>query len=302
MKRFLYSIIIVISFVSCENLQTVIDVDLPAHESKLVVNSVNKVGEKWKAYVSVSQAPLSTNDFVFLNDALVILIDGETILDTLTYNAPKNRYESSLIVQEGTNFEIRVSHSKYNTINATLFPFQKVLLKSIEELQNITSETTSLKFTIDDPQSTNYYMINLKAYYSQDAIDDTTEIWEDYYLELDKIYFDSDDPSLNQGQFSSGKVLFDDKLFNGTTKEFNLLFDSYVSTKADSILLNLWSVDYAFYNYFTTKIIQSNTGNNPIFNSEPVNVYNSFLDDDGEIQGYGIFAVSSRDSVIIKTD
>lgn len=302
MKRFFYSIIIVISFVSCENLQTVIDVDLPAHESKLVVNSVNKVGEKWKAYVSVSQAPLSTNDFVFLNDALVILIDGETILDTLTYNAPKNRYESSLIVKEGTNFEIRVSHSKYNTINAALFPFQTVLLKSIEELQNITGETTSLKFTIDDPQSTNYYMINLKAYYSQDAIDDTTEIWEDYYLEIDKIYFDSDDPSLNQGQFSRGKVLFDDKLFNGTTKEFNLLFDSYVSTKADSILLNLWSVDYAFYNYFTTKIIQSNTGNNPIFNSEPVNVYNSFLDDDGEIQGYGIFAVSSRDSVIIKTD
>ena len=119
---------------------------------------------------------------------------------------------------------------------------------------------------------------------------------------MEKISFDSDDPSLNQGQFSRGKVLFDDKLFNGTTKEFNLLFDSYVSTKADSILLNLWSVDYAFYNYFTTKIIQSNTGNNPIFNSEPVNVYNSFLDGDGEIQGYGIFAVSSKDSVIIQVD
>ncbi|MBL6729642.1 MAG: hypothetical protein ISP74_01870 [Bacteroidia bacterium] len=301
MKRYFYTIIIVLSIVSCDNLQTVIDVDLPPHEPKLVVNSVNEVGEKWKAYVSVSQAPLSTSDFVFLSDALVLLIDGETTIDTLTYNAPKNRYESSRIVQEGTNFEIQVSHSKYNTINATLFPFQKVFLKSVEELQDFSSETTSLKFTIDDPQSTNYYMINLKAYYSQDAFD-TTGIWDDYYSEMEKIYFDSDDPSLNQGQFSSGKVLFDDKLFNGTTKEFNILFDSYVSTKADSILLNLWSVDYAFYNYFTTKIIQSNTGNNPIFNSEPVNVYNSFLDGDGEIQGYGIFAVSSRDSVVIQTD
>ena len=301
MKRFFYSIIIVISFVSCDNLQTVIDVDLPPHEPKLVVNSVNEVGEKWKAYVSVSQAPLSNSDFVFLNDALVLLIDGETTLDTLTFNTPKNRYESSLIVNEGTNFEIRVSHSKYNTLNAALFPFQKVLLKSIEELQNISSETTSLKFTIDDPHSTNYYMINLKAYYSQDAFD-TTDIGENYYSEMEKIYFDSDDPSLNKGQFSRGKVLFDDKLFNGTTKEFNLLFDSYISIKADSILLNLWSVDYAFYNYFTTKITQSNTGNNPIFNSEPVNVYNSFLDDNGDIRGYGIFAVSSKDSVIIQTD
>ena len=301
MKRFFISIIIVILFVSCDNLQTVIDVDLPPHEPKLVVNSVNEVGERWKAYVSVSQAPLSTNDFVFLSDALVILIDGETDLDTLTYNAAKNRYESLLIVQEGTNFEIRVSHPKYNTLNAVLYPFQKVLLKSIEELQNISSETTSLKFTIDDPQSNNYYMINLKAYYSQDAFD-TTDTWVEYYSEMEKIFFDSDDPSLNQGQFSRGKVLFDDKLFNGTTKEFNLIFDSYVSTKAASILLNLWSVDYAFYNYFTTKITQSNTGNNPIFNSEPVNVYNSFLDGDGEIQGYGIFAVLSKDSVIIQMD
>ena len=48
--------------------------------------------------------------------------------------------------------------------------------------------------------------------------------WDDYYSEIEKTYFDSDDPSLNQGQFSRGKVLFDDKLFNGTTKEFNLLF------------------------------------------------------------------------------
>lgn len=300
MKRYFYSIIIIISFVSCENLQTVIDVDLSSHEPKLVVNSVNQVGEKWKAYVSVSQAPLSSNDFVFLNDALVILTEGDINLDTLTFNISKNRYESSLIVQEGTNFGIRVSHSNYNSIYATLFPFQKVLIKSVEELHNFSSETTSLKFTIDDPQSTNYYMVNIRAYYSQVALD-SSEILYDDYSETEKIYFYSDDPSLNQGQFSRGKLLFDDKLFNGTTKEFNLLFDSNVSTKADSILLNLWSLDYAFYNYFTTKIIQSNTGNNPIFNSEPVNVYNSFLNSDGDIQGYGIFAVSSLDSVIIYT-
>ncbi len=301
MKRFFYSIIIIISFASCENLQTVIDIDLGVHEPKLVVNSVNQVGKKWKAYVSVSQAPLSSNDFVFLNDALVILTEGGVNLDTLNYNNSKNRYESSLIVQEGTNFEIQVSHSIYNSLYATLFPFQKVLIKSVDELHNFSSETTSLKFTIDDPQSANYYMINLKAYYSQDTFD-TTDIWVENYLEKENIYFDSDDPSLNQGQYSRGKVLFDDKLFNGTTKEFNLLFDSYISTKADSILLNFWSVDYAFYNYFTTMIIQSNTGNNPIFNSEPVNVYNSFLDGDDEIKGYGIFAVSSRDSVIIQMD
>jgi hypothetical protein len=301
MKKLLYSIIIVISFVSCENMQTVIDVDLPPHEPKLVVNSVNEVGEKWKAYVSVSQAPLSTTKFVFLSDAKVLLMDNQNVVDTLNYNASKNRYESDLIVQQGTNLDIRVSHPMYNTLDASLYPFQKVMLKSVVELQSVTNDNTSLKFTIDDPQSANYYMINLKAYYSQDDVD-TSNIWDNYYSEKEKIYFDSDDPSLNQGQFSRGKVLFDDKLFDGTTKEFSIFFNSYYVIEADSILLNLWSVDYAFYNYFTTKITQSNTGDNPIFNSEPVNVYNSFLDGNDEIQGYGVFAVSSRDSVIIHTE
>ena len=36
MKKFFIYTIIVISFVSCDNLQTVIDVDLPPHEPKLV--------------------------------------------------------------------------------------------------------------------------------------------------------------------------------------------------------------------------------------------------------------------------
>lgn len=301
MKKLLYSIIIVISFVSCENMQTVIDVDLPPHEPKLVVNSVNEVGEKWKAYVSVSQAPLSTTKFVFLSDAKVLLMDNQNVVDTLNYNASKNRYESDLIVQQGTNLNIRVSHPMYNPLDASLYPFQKVMLKSVGELQSVTNDNTSLKFTIDDPQSANYYMINLKAYYSQDDVD-TSDIWDNYYSEKEKIYFDSDDPSLNQGQFSRGKVLFDDKLFDGTTKEFSIFFNSYYAIEADSIVLNLWSVDYAFYNYFTTKITQSNTGDNPIFNSEPVNVYNSFLDGNDEIQGYGVFAVSSRDSVIIHTE
>ena len=305
MKNIIYTFLVVFSFTSCENMQTVIDVDLPKHEPKLVVNSVNTVGEKWKAYVSISQAPLSTDNFVFLSDATVFLVDGESIIDTLVYNNSKHRYESDLIVQQGTNFEIRVSHPMYETISSGLYSFERINIKSVEELQNSTNDNVSLKFTFDDPQSVNnYYMINLKGYFSEQD-NETDSIWEAYYAEKEKIYFDSDDPSLNQGQESRGKVLFNDVLFDGTTKEINLFISNYFVSEdegADSIVLNLWSIDYAFYQYFTTKTIQSNTGNNPIFSSEPVNVYNSFLDENGEINGYGIFAVSSKDSVIIHTE
>lgn len=299
MKKIIYTFII-FSFVSCENMQTIVDVDLPKHEPKLVVNSANSVGEKWKAYVSVSQAPLSTTNFVFLSDATVLLLDGDNIMDTLAYNSTKHRYESDLIVQQGTDFEIRVSHPMYETISSGLYSFERVSIKSVEDLQMITNDNVSLSFTFDDPQTANYYMINLKGFFSEENSEDS--VWEDFYDEKEKIYFETTDPSLNQGQFSRGKVLFSDQLFDGTSKEVNLLIDSYIVQAADSILLNLWSVDYAFYQYFTTKIIQSNTGDNPIFSAEPVNVYNSFLDADGVIKGYGIFAVSYRDSVIIHTE
>ena len=46
MKRFINVIIIVLLLVSCEKLQTIVDVDLPTYEPKLVVNSINKVGKK----------------------------------------------------------------------------------------------------------------------------------------------------------------------------------------------------------------------------------------------------------------
>ena len=82
MKRLFYYITILVSFISCEDLQTVVDVNPPPHEPKLVVNSVNEVGEKWKAYVSVSQVPLSNNDFV-LSDATILLLDNENVVDSL---------------------------------------------------------------------------------------------------------------------------------------------------------------------------------------------------------------------------
>ena len=65
-------------------------------------------------------------------------------------------------------------------------------------------------------------MIGLKAFFNNDSV-----ALDLNYLEREKerIYFDSDNPSINQGQFIGGKVLFDDKLFNGSSKEFNLTFD-----------------------------------------------------------------------------
>ena len=48
--------------------------------------------------------------FDLLSDALVLLIDNENIVDTLAFNYSKNRYESSLVVQQGIKFLICAFH------------------------------------------------------------------------------------------------------------------------------------------------------------------------------------------------
>lgn len=274
---------------SCDNLQTVIEVDLPEHEPKLVVNSINQVGQKWKAYVSVSQAPLSNSDFVFLTNATVLIMEGDNVVDTLKYIESEFCYKSDVIVQQGADFQIRVSHPMYETVSAGLYSFERIKIKSVDDIQSASNDYGNLRFSFDDPvQTDNFYMISID-YYSKSSDG------ESYSL-----YIESDDPSIVEGYYADSKLLFDDKLFNGSTKEFNLLIDEYFSQSEDSIFLNLWSVDYAFYQYQSSLIIQSYSGDNPIFSAEPVNVYNSFLDENGLINGYGIFAVSDLDSVMIQ--
>ena len=38
---------------------------------------------------------------------------------------------SSLVVQQGTNFKIRISHPMYNTLNASLYPFERVIINQL---------------------------------------------------------------------------------------------------------------------------------------------------------------------------
>ena len=41
-------------------------------------------------------------------------------------------------------FCTRISHPMYNTLNASLYPFERVIIKSVDNLQNLSSESTYL--------------------------------------------------------------------------------------------------------------------------------------------------------------
>ncbi|MGC6470423.1 MAG: DUF4249 domain-containing protein [Flavobacteriales bacterium] len=298
----------VILLISCDKMQTVIDIDLPPHESKLVVNSSNNLASPFKVYVSHSIDPLSNDDFQFYSDASVILYQNSSAVDTLTFVDSSYFYISDISPQQGENYKFIISHPKHNTLNT-----KSLIAPNAIEIKNVSHTTSNvsggsqisyIRFDIDDPIESNYYLLRLRAYYSYNTENGSSQV------DKESLGFDSTDPSLTNGTQDyddsySNKILFDDQLFNGQTKSFELSYENYnefydvEDSKIDSIQINLHSVSYDYFEYHKSRVQQNDTQGGAIFGSEPVNVFNSFVNDDGTIQGYGLYSINSKDTFMI---
>lgn len=298
----------VILLISCDKMQTVIDIDLPPHESKLVVNSSNNLASPFKVYVSHSIDPLSNDDFQFYSDASVILYQNSSAVDTLTFVDSSYFYISDISPQQGENYKFIISHPKHNTLNTkSLIAPNPIEIKNVSHTtSNVSggSQISYIRFDIDDPIESNYYLLRLRAYYSYNNENGSSQV------DKESLGFDSTDPSLVNGTQDyddsySNKILFDDQLFNGQTKSFELSYENYnevydfEDSKIDSIQINLHSVSYDYFEYHKSRVRQNDTQGGAIFGSEPVNVFNSFVNDDGTIQGYGLYSINSKDTFMI---
>lgn len=295
MKNLLF-IFILILFYSCDGLETVIELDLPDHEKKLVVNSSTKVGDNFTVFVTHSLDPLNNENYNVFSDAIVVINDNYNNSDTLVYI--DSIYYSSFIAELGKVYTLNVDHPSYPPISTvTTLPYTVPILSSTI-LSYSETEPYSIIVELDfvDPAGTNYYMLNLKGF-------------GDFDEDKPKkgIYFESNDPSLNQNDndfdndFDGRKAFFDDQFFNNSSKKFTL--DLSVESKLDSLEVTLWSLDDDFYKYHVSRRLQNSTsGSGAFFASEPVNVFNSFLEEDGTFDGYGLFSVVAKDSFILVFD
>jgi hypothetical protein len=307
MKNITYLYIAFLILNSCENMQTVIDLELPPHESKLVINSSNLIGSPFKVFVSHSIDPLSNQKFEFYSDAQVVLYQNLQAIDTLVFVDSLGCYRSHQIPQQGTAYALSVSHHKHKTVKS-----KSILAPNVIEITTVThtkpdvNETniSNIEFCISDPIEANFYLLKLSAYYS--FINENGQ----KMVENQSLYYNTSDPSITNGiqefdETYSNSVLFDDQLFNGQKKSFELSYENYYqnddtdSLKMDSIKISLHSLDYDYFNYHQSRILQNNTEGGAIFGSEPVNVYNSYTNEDGTEDAYGLFSIVSKDTFMI---
>lgn len=254
----------------------------------LVLNGIQDNDSIFKIYLERSFFFLSseeTNEKYIKSGATVVLTNlssGETT--TLTQSTLDNIYEFPFTVPENTSYKIEVSHPDYKKISANMTTVAKINLISVDT-SSYTSTDGSLnkkaKIKWQDPAGENYYFLKIGYYDPQ--YDYSYDVW---FSSTDPIFSDNSDAGIDGG-FEMGEGVFNDQLFDGTTKEVEVSFYTYL---ADSIQNNpiytyeLSSVSKETYMYIESVKKKVNSSS---FLTEPVKVFSNIEN------GFGIFGSRS---------
>ena len=182
MKRILFFLIGVnLLLSSCDNMETVIDLDVPSHEPVLVLNGLLEVDSNVKVMVSYSTGAFSNHLPYCLSDANVLLfedngqpiplfVDTNNIMnlyvdDEINNNVPVYYYTNNYQPLLSKSYRIEVSHPNFNNdISAeTQMPNDIYMNDQDLEIDSISNPgRISIDFSFDDdPSSENYYRIKI---------------------------------------------------------------------------------------------------------------------------------------------
>ena len=138
MNKNCFSILFLLLIFSCENMETVVDLDVPETPPVLVLNAMLDTDEPVKLLISHSVGAFSRELPSCISDAEVLLYENNQLVDTLQVNLdslinyyvyaddmwdsiPMNYYESDLIPNKNTNYKVEASHSSYPPITASTY-------------------------------------------------------------------------------------------------------------------------------------------------------------------------------------
>ncbi|WP_160164095.1 DUF4249 domain-containing protein [Nafulsella turpanensis] len=264
--------------------QTVVEIDLPEHEPKLVVNAVFNPDSLLTVDVSASQSAFSNNEHQQLENATVSLFqEGKHLLDFP--HIGNGIYQAAEKPEALQQYELRVSAAGFPQASAiTSVPGQAVIdnLQATVEPARSDWEGTTLNafFTLKDtPNEENFY-------YLQAFTPDTTGDGEAFNR---YVHLESSSPI--EYEFSmETRLFFSDKLFNGEALELKLNLENnpYRTT-----YVQIAQVTKEYYQYVKTLDKQSYGDN---LNLTPVSVSNNI------INGMGLFGAYNAQTLTFKVE
>lgn len=294
--------------------ESVVDLDLPGdYQSKLVIESVFSPDSLWKVHVGKSVligVNLPANELIVPN-AEIIIFDEDRFRDTLHHiNDGVYRSMRDHRPVSGTRYRMQVSAPGFTEAEASSWapPLQSEFLeiKSIPYEDPYSEERYSIRFRLADRPGKNYYSITLDQVmpYCEPvdggmSIRDGAGYWTDYWFLLfqstwpsfyvypeavdDPLYPDFDNTFI-------GGAYFSDRLFEATTVEFEMTFESRSFESIGSyFMVTITALSEDLFAY------QRSIGHYDLYVNEPnltrntpVTVYTNFRNGLGLFAGYTV--------------
>ena len=292
----------IICFHSCGELETIIDIDIPAHEPVLVLNGRLDTDTNVQVLVSSSVGAFDNSNPSMVNDANVILFENGVEIETLTLDTDNtyemylnngvrrndtyidmNYYVSNYVPKQDKTYKIEVKHPNFNNINASTYIPDDILIYNlvIDSISN--NDKINFEFSFDDdPNIENYYSISLKVSCSK-VYEDDYGYFEEYNYG-GRVEMNSNDPSFPTNSFDAleggysfqgERAVFNDALFNGQAKRISVdvLTEEFIYSQCDTIKFIFSTFSNDSYRYYNSLYEQRASGELDIYGGEVVPVF-----------------------------
>lgn len=284
-----------------------LDLDIDQPPARLVVNSSFTLGEKVKVAVSESQSILSNSLPVYLNNAVVTLLQGDQVVELLNLVVdPAERispYYTTTIFepQAAITYTIKVEAIGYETVEAHSFipepvAFSKLEVTSLTEIPSGADYsrryTYEVNLNFDDPiGQENFYHLNLfQEILSYSISENGDTLVNDSHLVRTLISFD--DTKAVADAVIGGLLLKDNP--SATGYRFPVTIEIIPEFEAlGKVIAELRTVSKEYYLYYTTYSRQQGQSDGPF--NDPVVIFNNVENGHGYFAGYN----SMQDSISV---
>ena len=284
--------------VSCENMETVVDIEIPPHESVLVLNGIIETDQQINILLSHSVGAFDQTLPSCITDAEVLLFENNQFIDTLLidlshsdtvtfYNnfgenqTLMNYYRSDIIPISGSTYKIVVNHPNYENITASTYIPEDITIFNTQVDTVTDSEKIGFSFEFNDNGSQqNYYRLKLFSSCFKSWINEEGDTVE--YLYSGHVMMMANDPSFPSSipwdgyTFFGNQVVFTDDLFDGQQKNISIDIDTeFRYSDCDTIMIQFSTFSQETYDYYNSLGDHIDKGRLDIFGGEVIPVFSN---------------------------
>ena len=276
----------------CAGCETTVQVDLPPHESQLVVDGFFTPDSLWQVRLSNTVSFTGTTEPSVVDNAIVEIWTNNQKLTTLA-SIGEGRYQSASSPSAlPGQYTIKIQADGFEAVEGVgvMPPEMKRASLTHQLVQKEDEGRLEIRFELtlqDPPGSINYYSLIV---FQQLVADINGEILT---YPFHQSTFKTNDPVLRDGDFFDtepiylNQATFDDNLINGRSYELDFALDLFQQNTDEASYKHTFNVvllemSEDMFTFRQTAERQSEAENDPF--SEPVQVYSNMSN------GFGIFA------------